>query len=96
MADRQAFAAALGTTMPLLFIECPAPARSSPSGRPAASATRGACPTPTLPWRSASWRAGTARRGAPSAHLVVRTDRSSDQVLGDVLALLDQRRLDVT
>jgi uncharacterized protein len=95
LSDRQEFAAALGTAMPLLFVECQAP-RAVLAER-AARRERD-------PQRVSDADAAVVRQElgswepldevAANGHLALRTDRPLEQVLGDVLALLDQRLLD--
>ncbi len=96
LADRQAFAAALGLAAPLLFVECQAPG--------AVLAER-AARRERDPQRASDADAAIVRGELESwepldevpatVHLRLRTDRPLQQVLGDVRALLDQRLLDV-
>ena len=94
-ADRETFASAFGAAAPLLFIECQAPA--------AVLACR-AADRERDPARLSDAGLDVAVREhhvwdpldeiPPGAHLVLRTDRPSGQVVNDVLALLDRRLLE--
>ena len=96
LADRQAFVSALGATVPLLFIECQAP-RAVLAER---AARRERDPQRVSDADAAIVR-GELESWEPldevpaTVHLPLRTDRPLQQVLGDVLALLDQRLIDV-
>ena len=94
--DRQAFANGFGTAAPVVFIECQAP-RSVLARRAARRADD--------PARISDAGVGVALREQRAwepldevpagAHIAIRTDRDVEQVVGDTLALLDRRLLDL-
>jgi uncharacterized protein len=95
-ADRQVFAGAFGTAAPSLFIECLAPAavlaeraadRESEPGRISDADAE------VVEREQRSWEPLDDVPG--SAHLAVRSDRPVEQVVGDVLALLDRRLVEL-
>src|SRR5262249_26771123 len=92
LADRQAFAATLGTGAPTLFIECQAP--------PSVLAERGArrehdrnrisdADLKVVQRERTSWE--PLDEVPAAAHVIVRTDRPLEEIIGDVMALLDRR-----
>jgi uncharacterized protein len=92
LADRQAFASALGDSAPLMFVECQAP-RSVLAQR---AARREHDPqrvsdadVAVVLHEQQTWE--PLDEVPANAHLALRTDRPLDQTVGDVLALLDRR-----
>jgi uncharacterized protein len=94
--DRHAFAAALGGTAPIVFIECRAPAavlarRAAPREHDRHGISDAGLDI-VLRERS-SWE--PLDEVTPSAQLTLRTDRPTAQITGDVLALLDRRLIEL-
>ena len=94
--DRHAFVAALGGTAPIVFIECCAPAavlvRRAAHREHDRRRISDAGLDIVLRERS-SWE--PLDEVPPSAQLTVRTDRSTERITGDVLALLDRRLIEL-
>jgi aminoglycoside phosphotransferase family enzyme/predicted kinase len=94
--DRQAFAAGFQEAAPMLFVECRAP-RALLLQRAGRRERRGASVS------DADARVVLAElerwepldEVEPDAHLTLRTDRRLEQITADVLALLDQRMLEL-
>ena len=94
--DRQAFAASFGRAAPVLFIESAAPrsvlieraARRTPDRNRVSDADVSVVLREQQAWEPLDEVPG-------SAHLTLRTDRSIREIVGDVLALLDRRLLDL-
>lgn len=91
-ADRSAFTEGFGGGVPMMFIECVAPAaelerrarlRDQDPGR-VSDATLGVVAREAAVWDPLD-------EVAPSAHLTLRTDRPQEEVLADLLGLLDRR-----
>jgi aminoglycoside phosphotransferase family enzyme/predicted kinase len=94
LADRQAFAAALGAA-PALFIECQAPGAvlADRATRRERDRQRVSDADAEVVMRElGSWE--HLDEVPAHAHLVIRTDRPLEQVVNDLLALLDRRLLD--
>jgi aminoglycoside phosphotransferase family enzyme/predicted kinase len=95
LADRQAFRAAFGSAAAMLFVECHAPGATL-----AQRAARRARALSRISDADAAVVAREQQSWEPldevpaAAHLAVRTDRSGEEVLSDVLALIDQRLLE--
>jgi predicted kinase len=91
-ADRRVFGSALGMTLPAVYVECQASR--------AVLAQRAAC-RERDPRRISDANTAVVRRETASwepldeisagEHVVTRTDRPLDQIIGDVIALLDRR-----
>ncbi len=96
LADRQAFAAAFAAAAPVLFIECRAP-RSvllERAARRARERHRVSDADAAIVLREQhAWEPLDEVRA--SAHVALRTDRPIREILGDVLALLDRRLLEL-
>jgi aminoglycoside phosphotransferase family enzyme/predicted kinase len=91
-ADRDAFARAFADAAPLLFVECCAPPAAlvgRASRRSADPARIGGLTVAVAERERASWE--TLDEVGPDAHVTVRTDRSVDAVVADLLGLLDTR-----
>ncbi|MGO9887180.1 MAG: AAA family ATPase [Solirubrobacteraceae bacterium] len=94
--DRQAFANAFGTAAPVVFIECQAPRSvlAERAGRRADDPARISDAGVGVALREQ--RAWEPLDEVPaSTHIVIRTDRDVEQVVGDTLALLDRRLLEL-
>jgi hypothetical protein len=92
LADRQAFASALSTAAPLLFVECQAPASvlAERAARRQHDEQRISDADAAVVMREqGSWE--PLDEVPANAHLTVRTDRPLELIVGDVLALLDRR-----
>lgn len=92
LADREAFTSALSTAVPLLFIECQAPrallaertTRREHDPRRVSDADAAVVIRELQSWEPLD-------EVPPSAHLMLRTDRPLEEIVGDVLALLDRQ-----
>jgi uncharacterized protein len=95
-ADREAFAAAFGGAGPVLFVECQAPRSvlARRAARRAGDHARVSDADVSVTLREQ--RAWEALDEVPAgAHIPVRTDRDVEHVIGDTLALLDRRLLEL-
>ena len=94
--DRQAFAASFGRAGPVLFIECDAPradridraARRTRSRNQVSDADVSVVLREQQAWEPLDEVPGRA-------HIALRTDRSIREIVGDVLALLDRRLIEL-
>ena len=92
--DRRAFTAALGSAAPLLFIECLAPGRvlaERAAGRERELGRISDADAAVVQAELGSWE--PLDEVPAAAHVSLRTDRPLEHVVGDVMALLDQRLL---
>ncbi|HYB30649.1 MAG TPA: AAA family ATPase [Solirubrobacteraceae bacterium] len=94
--DREAFAAAFAGAGPVLFVECQAP-RSVLAQRAARRAgDHAGASDADVRVTLREQRAWEALEEVPAgAHIAVRTDRDVEYVVGDTLALLDRRLLEL-
>lgn len=96
LADRQSFAAGLGGARAPLFIECQAPRAvlAERAGHRAHDPQRVSDADAAITLREqGAWEPLDEVPG--SSHIALRTDRPLDDIVGDVLALLDRRLLDL-
>jgi aminoglycoside phosphotransferase family enzyme/predicted kinase len=92
--DRQAFAASFGHAAPALFIECEAPRAVLIDRAARRTRSRNRVSDADIAIVLREQRAWEPLDEVPgSAHVSLRTDRSLDEIVGDVLALLDRRLL---
>jgi len=95
-ADREAFAAAFGGAGRVLFVECQAPRSvlARRAARRAGDRARVSAADVSIALREQ--RAWEPLEEVPAgAHITVRTDRDVEHVVGDTLALLDRRLLEL-
>jgi aminoglycoside phosphotransferase family enzyme/predicted kinase len=96
LADRQSFAAGFDAAGPFLFIECQAPRSvlAERAARRAHDPERVSDADVTIALREQ--RAWEPLDEVPApAHIALRTDRRLDEIVGDALALLDRRLLEL-
>ncbi len=90
--DREAFASAFAAAAPIVFIECRAPSevlreralQRDRTGRGPSDAT-----VDVVMHERSSWE--PLDEAPPGSHLIVRSDRRVEEVVGDVVAELDER-----
>jgi predicted kinase len=94
LADRRAFADELRANVPILFVECQAPRAALAERAARREHDRGRVSDADVGVVLSELESWEPLDEVPAhAHLAVRTDRSRELVIGDVLALLDRRLL---
>jgi predicted kinase len=91
-ADREAFTQAFANAGPLLYVECQAPAAvlvTRAMDRDRSSDRLSDADVSVVRRERSSWE--PLDEVTPAAHVAIRTDRTTDAVLADLMALLDRR-----